>query len=60
MRKVGEKVYHFDDITFIGGTTPPTSTEFLLKITFEVDMTCAEAPESFSTVHSRSFLQLVW
>ena len=48
--EAGERVYYFDDITFIGGTSEPTGpTE--ASVTFEVDMTCPEAPESFGTVY---------
>ena len=45
----------FDDVTFIGGTTvvePPSD----VTVTFNVDMTCAEAPESFNAVYIRAFL----
>ena len=48
----GERTYYFDDITFIGGTTvvePPTPSDY--AVSFSVDMTCAEAPESFNTVY---------
>ena len=46
----GERTYMFDDVTFIGGTTvvePPSD----VTVTFNVDMTCAEAPESFNAVY---------
>ena len=46
----GERVYYFDDITFIGGTSePPAPSNF--DVTFSVDMSCDEAPESFNTVY---------
>ena len=48
--EAGEKTYYFDDITFIGGTTPPPEP-MSYPITFEVDMNCPEAPETFNTVH---------
>ena len=46
----GEQTYYFDDVTFIGGTTPPPEPSDY-DVTFEVDMTCPEAPESFTTVY---------
>ena len=46
----GERTYYFDDVTFIGGTSePPTPVDH--EVTFEVDMTCPEAPESFNAVY---------
>ena len=48
--EAGERTYYLDDLTFIGGTTPPVEPSDF-EVTFEVDMTCPEAPDSFTTVY---------